>query len=423
MASTSTHNQSVKITKTVIDHVAVPTRGQAFVRDAELKGFALRVTANGVKSFVVEKRIDGRVRRITLAKYPELTVEQARRQAYKVLGQVASGINPLAERQRERVGGRTLEQVFAEFKKTRTQLKPRTLYDYERLLETAFADWMRRPLAAITKDMVTRRHGELGQASGEAYANLAMRVLRSIFNFALAHFEDGFGQPIFTENPVMKLTRTRAWFRSERRQTLVKVHQFPAWFDAVDALRQDPTPFAHTVADYLLFLLFSGLRRQEAAQLTWDRVDQKDRTLTIPDPKNRLRHVLPLSEPLEQILERRKSRSTGAFVFPGEGRAGYLIEPKKQVAKVIQASGIEFSLHDLRRTFITIAERIDVAPYSIKRLVNHKTRNDVTAGYIVSDTERLRAPLERINDFMLKAAKRKPSADVIPLSEDARGVA
>lgn len=53
-------------------------------------------------------------------------------------------------------------------------------------------------------------------------------------------------------------------------------------------------------------------------------------------------------------------------------------------------------LHDLRRTFITTAERLDIAAYALKRLVNHKSGNDVKSGYVVMDTEWLREPMERI---------------------------
>ena len=67
-------------------------------------------------------------------------------------------------------------------------------------------------------------------------------------------------------------------------------------------------------------------------------------------------------------------------------------------------SGLHVTLHDLRRTFATVAERLDIPAYALKRLLNHKQGSDVTAGYIVTDVERLREPMERVSDFMLKAA-------------------
>lgn len=76
MASTFSVNQSVKITKVVVDRAAVPAHGQTLLRDRELKGFGLRITAGGAKSFIVEKRINGRVRRITLGSDGSVRADQ-----------------------------------------------------------------------------------------------------------------------------------------------------------------------------------------------------------------------------------------------------------------------------------------------------------------------------------------------------------
>ncbi len=70
-----------------------------------------------------------------------------------------------------------------------------------------------------------------------------------------------------------------------------------------------------------------------------------------------------------------------------------------------EISGVEFTFHDLRRTFITVAESLDISSYAIKRLVNHKNGNDVTEGYIVSNIDRLRAPMQRITDFFKENCK------------------
>jgi integrase len=72
------------------------------------------------------------------------------------------------------------------------------------------------------------------------------------------------------------------------------------------------------------------------------------------------------------------------------------------MAKVIKATNIPFTIHDLRRTFITIAEGLDIAAYALKRLLNHKMNGDVTAGYIMLDVERLRKPMQMITDYLLQ---------------------
>ncbi|CDZ77228.1 hypothetical protein BN59_03649 [Legionella massiliensis] len=68
--------------------------------------------------------------------------------------------------------------------------------------------------------------------------------------------------------------------------------------------------------------------------------------------------------------------------------------------KVVELSGVSFTVHDLRRTFATTAESLDLPAYALKRLLNHKMTNDVTAGYIMRDVERLRTPMQRIADHL-----------------------
>ena len=413
IVSTQISNQKVKLTKSVVDRIEPPPSGQLFIRDAELKGFGLRVTA-GSKAFIVEKRIDGSVKRLTLGRYPELTAEQARKQAHKLLGHIAIGGNPIADKARVKLQGTTLEQAFQDFLEARKSLKPHTIYDYRRLMTTAFGDWQSRPLTAISKDMVAKRHSQLGEQRGEAYANLAMRFLRSLFNFSLVRYEGPDGQPLLPENPVVRLTQTRAWYRVGRRQTVIKSHQLAAWLLAVEALRHGRPPTqANTIADYLLLLLFTGLRREEGAGLRWDQIDLEQRTLTVRNTKNHEPLVLPLSDFLAGLLARRRAAVESEYVFPGEGRTGHLAEPRKQMQRVMIASGIPFTLHDLRRTFITVAEGLDISAYALKRLVNHKMSGDVTAGYIIADVERLRAPMQRITDYLLKAAGVPPGVEVV----------
>jgi integrase len=87
-------------------------------------------------------------------------------------------------------------------------------------------------------------------------------------------------------------------------------------------------------------------------------------------------------------------------VFPSDSKTGHIIDPQKSLIRIADVSGVKFTLHDLRRTFITIAESRDIPAYALKQLLNHKDPRDVTAGYIVMDVERLRKPMQRITDFI-----------------------
>ena len=410
----------MRINKTLVDSVPIPTGQQAFYRDDLLKGFALRVTPKGAKSFVVEVRIAGRTRRKTLGQYGHVTVEQARKLAQQYLGKVASGIDPVAEQRANEARQVTLGEAFEAYLKVRKGLKPRTVQDYRDLMNKSLGDWKDRPLATISKDAIAKRHEHLGEKS-QARANNAMRVLRAVFNFARHQYEDAEGHSLFPENPVSRLSHTRAWYHVGRRRTVIRSSQLPAWFAAVEARRTpDADPHDRTVADLLALLVLTGLRRSEGLALRWQDVDLKARTLLIHDTKNGEPLELPLSDYLVDLFEARRELAPGPYIFPGRGEAGHLHTPHKGVRRIVEASGVEFTLHDLRRTFITVAESLDVPVYAIKRLVNHKMPNDVTAGYVVIDTERLRDPMQRITDRLLELGEVRSSGVVVPLKRGAR---
>jgi integrase len=399
---------------------AIPAADQgkrAYYNDAKDRCLQLAVTDRGAKTFYLYRKIKGRPTRVYLGTYPDMTIELARKAFHKNLHKIMDGLDPVIEKKTERAKSVTLQQAFEAYKKARKGLKPKTLYDYERVLTVAFPDWQNRPLLSITKDMVAKRHTALGK-QGEAYANLAMRVLRAIFNFAGGQYEDPQGRPLVPENPVKRLSQTRAWYRNKRKDSYIKRHELPAWFKAVLALKNESEDNnAQTVADYLLLLIFTGLRRTEAATLTWNQIDLKAKTLKLLDTKNRENHTLPLPDFLCELLNKRQQAATTKYVFPGDGgKAGYLIEPRKQISKVIEASEISFMLHDLRRTFITVAESLDISAYAVKRLANHKMSGDVTAGYIIMDAERLRKPMQKITDYLLAAAGQR-KGQVVKLAE------
>lgn len=390
----------MRLNKLSIDKISIPPvkepgkTAQERYYDDSLKGFGVRITSGGTKAFFVEKAVNRKLRRITLGHYPGLTVEMARKEAQKLLGQIAIGIDPIIERQKLKIQSMTLIQLFENYKTTRKGLKKNTLLSYNGIIKLAFSEWQQKMIIDINREMVAKKHQELGEKSGPKYANAAMRVLRALFNFAMAICRDSENRPLILENPVNLLSQTRAWFPCKPRQTCIKKHELPSWFQEVSELENE------TIRDYLLFTLLTGLRRQESATLEWEQVDLVARTFTLVDTKNNRSHTLPLSDFLYQLLMIRKQSQTGKYVFPGAGQNGFLVDPRRQIDKVTEKTGIKFGVHDLRRTFITIAESLDISSYVLKRLLNHKSRNDITADYIIIDVERLRKPMQLITDYL-----------------------
>lgn len=403
-----------KLTKTFVDSIPFPENGQTFYRDSEIKGFALRVGATS-KVYIAENKVNGKTVRVSIGKHGIYTAEQARNEAKELLLLMSKGINPNDQAREQKTRSMTLQQVFQDFLSARKALKVRTIYDYKRIMGTYLADWNNKVITEITKDMIAKRHADLGQSS-QAQANLTMRFLRALFNFAAGQYEDSKGQTLIQDNPVKRLSQTRAWYRVERRQTVIKPHELKPWFQAVMNLKNDfKSQNRETIRDYLLLVLFTGLRREEAASMTWDNIDLQAKTLKVADTKNHLDHTLPLSAFLYDLLQQRKANAVNDYVFQRSNGQGHITEQRKQMAKVIKESGVMFTIHDLRRTFMTIAESLDISAYAVKRLANHKMNNDITAGYIIADVERLRNPMQKITDYILKCAVYKPTATVSDL--------
>ena len=408
----------MEFTKARINAIKPPEPGKRhYYNDTQVQGLQLVVTAAGQMSFYLYAWFQDKPKRFRIGSYPDLTPDMARQLARKMRGEVAQDQNPTAERQRRRAKGVTLREVLEVFRQTRRHLKPRTVNDYQRFLETIFPDWIDRPFVEVTRDKVSARHTQVTETSGPAHANNAMRSLRSLLNFAMNHFEGPNGERLMLENPVAKLSQTRAWNKVRRRETVIAEHQLKGWFTAVFDLKLNAAPDSHEamVADYLLLLILTGLRRSEGGALTWERVDLVGRTLTLRDTKNRQNHILPLSDYLVELLTLRRRVTPGKYVFPGQGSTGHLVEPRPQMNRITSASGVPFTLHDLRRTFATVAESLDIPAYALKRLLNHKTGQDVTAGYLIITPERLREPMQKITNYFLKASGVKASAKIIRL--------
>jgi len=397
-----------KLTKTIIDSIPCAEKGQVFYRDSELKGFGLRVGATS-KVYIAESKVNGKSIRVTIGKHGIYTAEQARNQAREILLTMAKGINPNDEAKEQKARNMTLQNVFQDFLAARKALKPRTIYDYKRIMGSYLVNWNNKPITDISKDMIAKRHTELGKTS-QAQANLTMRFLRALFNFAAGQYEDSKGQSLIPDNPVKRLSQTRAWYRVERRQTVIKQHELEPWFHAVMDLKDDTkSQNRETIRDYLLLVLFTGLRREEAASMTWNNVDLQAKTLKVMDTKNHLDHTLPLSDFLYDLLLQRKNSAVNEYVFQRADGTGYIVEQRKQIVRIIEQSGVTFTIHDLRRTFMTVAESLDISAYAVKRLANHKMNNDITAGYIVADVERLRKSMQKITNYLLKCAGYKLS--------------
>lgn len=405
-------NKSIRLNKSAIEKLPTPTKGYSLYWDEKLSGFGIRVTSTGVKSFIFQRRINGRDTRFTIGRFGELTAEQARKEAEKLGGDIAKGSDPLAEKRRKVLEKRTVQEVFDDYLETRKDLKPRTIKDMREPFHEVIPEWLKLPMTKITPAMVEKRHRTHGEERSKARANLGMRYLQVLFNYAIAKYQDAEGKSLIESNPVKRLSDIHAWYRIDRRKTVIKKIDLGAWVNAVEALPNE------TMRDYFMFTLLTGCRKEEGRKLEWKNIDFNEKTLTMLDTKNGKNHILPMTDYLEAIFVRRRKIAVSEFVFAdAEGRVTSNFRYAQ--AAIEKDCGVKFCLHDLRRTFASLAESLDLSAYAVKRLLNHADGNDVTAGYLVLDVERLRGPMQQITDYILKSAGAKSSAQVIEFDKKA----
>jgi len=392
-----------------LNNLSAPKQGSRDTyHDTNVAGLTLRVTSTGVKSFVIRKRINGKPVMTALGRYPAMTITQARVAARETLNVFSSGVNPNNKKIEQRVKSITLQEAMQDYIACRKHaLKAKTIRDYQIIFNSYLSEWANKELVNITRSMVVKKHTTIGDKSIYR-ANATMRLLRAIFNFAMSEYEDSNDIPIISHNPVQKIRRN--WFRESVRTNIIEPNDLKDWFTAVNALPSDKSNISHkntseTVRDYLILLLFTGLRPSEGINLEWDNIDFKNKLLNIEDTKNREDHTIPLTKYIIDLLKARKKSSLGRFVFPGYNPDKALVSPNRQVKKVIKESDVQFLLHDLRRTFATYADSLEIKHTTIKRLMNHKS-NDVTlTHYIHQSTETLRKPMQLITDYILEQIK------------------
>jgi hypothetical protein len=203
-----------------VDRAKLPASGQAFIWCSQDRGFGVRLNAAGTRTFIVQGRVDGRERRVSIGHRGTLTVDQARDRARELLHSMRIGVDPIVDVAKQSHLAVTLRQAIGDYcENKRTKhgaLKARTHSDIAAHSRRSFADWLDTPVTSITRDACAKRFAELSKR-GPTTANQAFRYLRSVLNYAShRHWVDD--EPLLRHNPVdvLKYSWHPAKARSER---------------------------------------------------------------------------------------------------------------------------------------------------------------------------------------------------------------
>ena len=373
-----------RLTKQVIDEIPFPSAGQVFVRDVELPGFALRVT-KGQNSFILEKRIRGRMRRLTLGPYGPLTVDQARKLAAMHVGAIAQGADP-AQVRKDRLHEPTFGDLTAQYLERHAPRK-RSARDDRAMLTTHLAVFRTRKLTDLNRNDVARLHAQVG-GTAPYRANRLVALLRKMFNLAR-------DWGLYAgENPATRIQM----FREESRDRFVQPEELPRLFHAI-AEEGDPS-----VRAVLLTALLTGARRTEVLTMQWNEVSLTKAEWRIPHTKAGRPHLLPLPHALVATLRSLPRADGNPYVFPGQNGTGHLQNMKRAWDRIRLDAGIQdVRFHDLRRTVGSWLAGSGESLHLIGKVLNHRDVS-TTAIYARLNLDPVRQALERNATKMLEAA-------------------
>lgn len=411
---------------------------------------ALRVTGAGTKTFYIIKRVGADMSWLKLGTFPDMTVENARKEAGIKLGLYAGGDNPAAVK-RAAKEEQTLDEYFQHFienkrKKNGALLSPKTKGEYKSQFANYLAPLAKKKLSKVAVADVK----PLVRAIGKAHPVMANRVRALVSSIYGLASEDG----LVTSNPAKGVAK----YSEIERDRFLQADELPRFFASVGEEPND------TIRDYFLLSLLTGARRANVLAMRWNQIRLDDGIWRIPTTKNGTPQNVTLSPEAAAILTTRKETADGPFVFPGAGESGHLIEPKKgwlrifdrdeltQLTARIKAAGKAFTMtegealadalerarttakrlkldiegtridalriHDLRRTLGSWQAKQGASMAIIGKSLNHKSQQ-TTGIYARLDLDPVRASVNSATAAMMEAAGVKRPADVVNLRRGA----
>lgn len=375
-----------------------PGDRQTWVYDDRTPGLALLITPADARTFYLAKRMDGRYRRVKIGPFPEVSIEQARKQAAKLIGELASGENP-AESRRVARSATTFGDLFTYYLERHAKVHKRTWRKDEQQYNLHLKRWKGRRLNQITRQDVAALHARIGK-DHPIGANRLLALLSKIYSVAAGIGYDG-------ANPCRGVQR----FPENSRERFLEDDEIPRLLAELDA---EPNT---TLRDYFKLLLFTGARRGNLASMRWEEIDWQRRVWIIPREKFKTgkEMTVPLVDAAIAILEARKLESDSEWVFPNRRKnpkCPHLREPTDALTRICERAGIRgLKPHDLRRTVATKASELGVPYPVVAKMLGHRVYG-VTGVYTPPSPAAIRDGFERTISAMLAAggdAETKPT--------------
>ena len=365
-----------------------------------IRGFGLRTTKGGAKSFVLNYRSHGIERRLTIGRYPAWSVAAAREESKTLRRRIDRGEDPMAERHEEREAP-TVGDLCRRYVEEHLPRKRPSSQSADRGL---IAQWIepelgRLKVAAVTHEHVCKLHAKITRAGTPIRANRTVMLLSKMFSLAVRPWA------LRADSPAKGVERNP----ENRRERFLSPAEIAR---LVEALKQHKN---RTTADCLLLALLTGARIGECMSARWGQFDLQAGvwTKSAMSTKQAKIHRVPLSGPARQLLAaiRPEGAAADGFVFAGRKADEPLKWPHSVWRKTTKAAGIEGArIHDLRHTFASVLASSGSSLPVIGAMLGH-TQATTTARYAHLLDDPLREAAERVGAIVTGGKV----AEVVPL--------
>ena len=374
------------------------------VYDEKQKGLAVYVSPAGTKTFYCIRKVDGRVEEIRIGDAATVTIETARTTAAGIINQIAAGTNP-AEQRRIKKAEMTFSDLFSEWVKDCRAKGKKSLGNDERNFRLHLQEIAKKKLSEIERQHIRALHRKVSTGAGIYQGNRVLALVRAVFNFGINTLD----VPRLA-NPAAGLKMNR----EESRDRRLHADEMPRFFEAL-AAEESPD-----VRDYVMLSLLTGARRSNVLAMHWKEINLERKTWTIPGSKAKAGDsiAVPLTDAAIDVLQSR-AETSGAqgWVFPGPGKTGHLVEPKKGWKRLLQRAGIDdLRIHDLRRSLASFQIDAGVSLAVIGKGLGHHSQQ-TTAVYARLAQDPVADAWQRGTDAILVAAGVKKPVEVTPMKK------
>jgi integrase len=335
------------ITEPAARKFTVPASGQVDHFDKQYPGLALRVSCGGRRSWTYTYRIGGKQKRMTLGLFPaELTVAQAHDAWRKARDSVRTGRDPSLAPSKD-----DFRHVFEEWMK-RDQCDNRSTADTRRKFEkNILPHWQHRPIASIGRRDLLDVINAIADRGAIIQARRIQSRLHRLFAWAV-----GYGY--IETNPVTGLPKPGS--EKSRDRVLTDDELLKVW--------QGAERLGYPYGPAVQLLILTGARRDEIASLRWSEIIGDTISLSGDRTKNGQAHIIPLSAPARDILNRLPRVVNRDFVFSNGMRP---ISCWPRATKELPKFANHWTIHDLRRTLATGLQRLGVPLQVTEAVLNH----------------------------------------------------